>query len=339
MIFKMQSSKSTAALFVALAVLCATPFYAAGAQTTPPAGTSSPAAATTPPGTAAAGRAAQSATPAQQPDTQPAQASPAPATTAPASEPVASQDKMLTDGRPKESVETDISTRSVAVTSSFDGTEIIVFGTVEHSRQQTPESGYYDVAIVIDGTPTPIIARRKEHVAGIWINADSVLFEHVPSYYAITSTRPISEITTPEVLDKNAIGFDSVQMKVKTDAPQWSAEELAEYRRAVIRLKQKDQLYQKSDYGVAFIGRSLFRSTISLPANVPVGPLIVHTYLFRDGELLSKHSNPVKLQREGLERYLHTFAFDYPMFYGIFAVFLAVVAGLIASAVFKRGSH
>ena len=152
---------------------------------------------------------------------------------------------------------------------------------------------------------------------------------------AVTVASPLA----PEVLDKNAIGFDSVQMKVKTDAPQWSAEELAEYRRAVIRLKQKDQLYQKSDYGVAFIGRSLFRSTISLPANVPVGPLIVHTYLFRDGELLSKHSNPVKLQREGLERYLHTFAFDYPMFYGIFAVFLAVVAGLIASAVFKRGSH
>ncbi|MFV0368392.1 MAG: TIGR02186 family protein [Hyphomicrobiaceae bacterium] len=246
---------------------------------------------------------------------------------------------LLQDGRPKEAVETDISTRSVAVTSSFDGTEIIVFGTVEHSRQKTPESGYYDVAVVIDGTPTPIIARRKGHVAGIWINTDSVLFEQVPSYYAITSTRPINEIATPEVLDKNAIGFDSVHMKVRSDQPQWTPEELAEFRSAVIRLKQKDQLYQKSDYGVAFIGRSLFRSTISLPANVPVGPLVVHTYLFKDGELLSKHSNPVKLQREGLERYLHMLAFDYPMFYGIFAVFLAVVAGLLASAVFKRGSH
>ncbi|HRY07800.1 MAG TPA: TIGR02186 family protein [Hyphomicrobiaceae bacterium] len=243
------------------------------------------------------------------------------------------------DGRPAESVEADVSTRAVAVTSSFTGTEIIVFGTVEHSRQPTPESGYYDVAVIVDGTPTPIIARRKSNVAGIWINAESLRFEKVPSYYAIASTRPIEEVAEPQILDQNRIGFDSIHMKVAEQQSQMAPANLAEFRRAVIRLKQKEQLYQKSDYGVAFIGRSLFRSTISLPANVPVGPLITHTYLFRDGKLLSKHTNNVVLRREGLERYLHSFAFDYPLLYGIFAVLTAVAAGLIASTLFKRGSH
>ncbi|MGD9669951.1 MAG: TIGR02186 family protein [Hyphomicrobiaceae bacterium] len=246
---------------------------------------------------------------------------------------------LASDGRPAESVEADVSTRSVAVTSSFTGTEIIVFGTVEHSRQPTAESGYYDVAIIVDGTPTPIIARRKSNVAGIWINAESLRFERVPSYYAIASTRPVEEIADPQVLDKHRIGFDSIHMKVDSKQAQFPPEELAEFRSAVIRLKQKEQLYQKSDYGVAFIGRSLFRSTIALPANVPVGALVTHTYLFREGKLLSKSTNRVNLQREGLERYLHNFAFDYPLLYGIFAVLTAVGAGLIASTLFKRGSH
>lgn len=243
------------------------------------------------------------------------------------------------DGLPVEMVEADVSTRSVAVTSSFTGTEILVFGSVEHSRQPTAESGYYDVAIVVDGTPAPIIVRRKSNVAGLWINAGSIRFEKVPSYYAIVSTRPVEEIADPQVLDQHRIGFDSVHVSAAAQQAQLPPQELAEYRRALIRLKQKEQLYQKSDYGVAFIGRSLFRSTISLPANVPVGPLVTHTYLFKDGKLLSKHTNRVILQREGLERYLHSFAFDYPLLYGIFAVLAAVVAGLIASAVFKRGSH
>lgn len=243
------------------------------------------------------------------------------------------------DGRMPESVEADVSTRSVAVTSSFTGTEIIVFGTVEHSRQPTAESGYYDVVVVVDGTPSPIVARRKANVAGLWINANSIRFDKVPSYYAIASTRPIEEIADPQVLDKYRIGFQSVHMSAAPQQAQLAPEEMAEYRQAVIRLKEKDQLYQKKETGVAFIGRSLFRSAISLPANVPVGPLVTHTYLFKDGKLLSRHSNSVMLQREGLERYLHNFAFEYPIFYGIFAVFIAVAAGLIASTLFKRGAH
>ncbi len=269
-----------------------------------------------------------------------AQIAPAQSPTAPGeAQPAQQKPAPGADGLPIEAVEADVSTRSVAVTSSFTGTEIIVFGSVEHSRQPTAESGYYDIAIIVDGTPTPMIARRKSNVAGIWINAESLRFETVPSYYAIASTRPLEEIADPQVLDKNRIGFDSIHMKVAAEQPQLPPADLADFRSAVIRLKQKEQLYKKSDYGVAFIGRSLFRSAIALPANVPVGPLVTHTYLFKDGKLLSRSTKRVSLQREGLERFLHNFAFDYPLLYGIFAVLAAVGAGLLASTLFKRGSH
>lgn len=246
---------------------------------------------------------------------------------------------LASDGRAPEGVEADVSTRSVAVTSSFTGTEIVIFGSVEHSRQQTPESGLYDIAIVVEGTPTPIVSRRKARVAGVWLNARSVQFENVPSYYAIMSTRPIEEIADPKTLSDNSIGFDGVRMVVAPRQAQLAPDLLDEFKQAVVRLKQKDKLYQKRDYDVGFIGRSLFRSSLSLPANVPVGPLVTHVYLFKGGQLMSKHSSTVTLQREGLERYLHDFAFQYPMFYGIFAVLIAVVSGLLASAFFKRGAH
>ena len=42
------------------------------------------------------------------------------------------------------------------------------------------------------------------------------------------------------------------------------------------------------------------------------------------------------LQRAGVERVVHNFAFIYPMSYGLIAVLIAVISGLLASAYFRR---
>ena len=240
----------------------------------------------------------------------------------------------------RETVQADVSTRSVAVTSSFTGVEIVVFGAVDNSRQASAESGLYDIVIVLEGTPTRLIARRKSNVAGLWVNTHSITFESVPSYYAIVSTRPLDELADPLVLRENDIGFEYVRM---TPIRGWetgvTTADLEDFKSAVIWLKQRDGLYIEDKYGVAFIGRSLFRASIDLPANVPVGPLEARVHLFREGRLLSTYRTRVNLRREGLERFLHTAAFSYPLLYGVFTVLLSVGAGLAASTVFRRRGH
>jgi hypothetical protein len=69
---------------------------------------------------------------------------------------------------------------------------------------------------------------------------------------------------------------------------------------------------------------------------VPVGPLVARTYLFRNGEVLSAHIARVTLERKGIERVLHDFAFRFPFTYGMIAVILAVLAGLLGTAFFRR---
>ena len=244
------------------------------------------------------------------------------------------------DGLPPESVEADVSTRSVAITSGFTGTEIIVFGSVDNSRQESAEAGYYDVVVVVEGLPTSLVARRKTNVAGIWLNTSAVRFDSVPSYYAIASTRPLEEIADAKVLASNQIGFEYVTMLPgRRQAAVLLDQQLKEYEQAVVRIKQRDGLYVADDYSVVFIGRSLFRSSIDLPANVPVGPLTARVYLFRQGALLSQYTARVNLTREGLERFLYDAAIRYPLLYGIMTVTLAVGAGLLASAVFRRSAH
>jgi uncharacterized protein (TIGR02186 family) len=240
----------------------------------------------------------------------------------------------------KESVQADVSARNVPVTSSFHGTEIVIFGAVDNSQQPSAESGYYDVLIVVEGVPGRIVVRRKNNVAGLWLNTSSATFDVVPSYYAIASTRPIDEITSEEFRASHGVGFQHLRFMPAFGQPQaLSTEDLKEFQQAIIRLKQKQGLYIQDNFRVAFIGKSLFRATIELPANVTVGPFDTRVYLFHDEKLLSQYSVRLNLEREGLERYLHRFAFGSPTLYGLVTVALAVAAGLVASTVFGRTAH
>jgi uncharacterized protein (TIGR02186 family) len=240
----------------------------------------------------------------------------------------------------KESVQADVSARNVPVTSSFHGTEIVIFGAVDNSQQPSAESGYYDVLIVVEGVPGRIVVRRKNNVAGLWLNTSSATFDVVPSYYAIASTRPIDEITTEEFRASHGVGFQHLRFVPAFGQPQaLSTEDLREFQQAIIRLKQKQGLYIQDNFRVAFIGKSLFRATIELPANVTVGPFDTRVYLFHDEKLLSQYSVRLNLEREGLERYLHRFAFGSPTLYGLVTVALAIAAGLVASTVFGRTAH
>jgi uncharacterized protein (TIGR02186 family) len=238
---------------------------------------------------------------------------------------------------PPETVEADVSTRTIAVTSGYSGAEILVFGTIENSRQPSAESGFYDVVVVVEGAPEALMVRKKGRVAGLWVNTSTFNFNAVPSYYAVASTRPLEEFADATILDENGIGLDAVRMAAAADsAVRVSSEDLIAYKSAVTRLKQSASLFKRDDYGVVFTGRSLFRSTIGLPATVPVGPLTARVFLFHEGKLLSRYQSRVVLEREGIERWLYAFAFERPFLYGYVAVLLALATGLLASAVFRR---
>ncbi len=256
---------------------------------------------------------------------------------APSPPPKAKADEPRAPELPQESVQADVSTRNVAVTSSFTGTEIVVFGAVDNSRQPGAESGYYDIVVVIEGTPGHVDVRRKSRVGGIWLNTRNASFDDVPSYYAIWSTRPLDEIASEATMIGYEIGFDHVRMtpaggtEGAGSSSELPAADLGEFHKALVRLKQQSGLYVKDEFGVAFIGRSLFRANIALPANVTLGPFDTRVYLFRNEKLLSQYNVRLNLEREGIERHIHDFAFSWPLVYGIGTVLIAMSAGLAAA--------
>lgn len=232
-----------------------------------------------------------------------------------------------------EIVEADVSSRSIAVTSDFTGQEVIIFGSIHNSRQETPKSNYYDVVVVVESSFSSMVLRRKGNVAGVWMNTESTTFDRVPNFYATLSTRPLNKIADAALFDDQGIGFSHIRI---TPRHPLDKEAFEQQKEAIIRLKKKEKVYIQDENGVKFIGRSLFRSSVMLPSNIPVGLLNTRVFLFHDGKLLSTYQAKLHLEREGLERWLHDLAYTNSFLYGLLAIFTAIAAGLLASELSRR---
>ncbi len=219
----------------------------------------------------------------------------------------------------------DLSSYLVAITTGFAGEDVLFFGAVD---------GPGDVVVVLRGPEVEQQVLRKSQVAGIWMNTARMTFQQVPSFYAVASTRPIEEIAEPPVLRSLEIGVEHLRLALPTALV--SANLAEEWRAALIRNKQDQGLFAREHTKVTLRDNTLFRTSFYLPPNVPVGYYQAQVYLFRDGQAVSAQTIPLSVSKVGLEADVFLFAHQRPSLYGLVAVVIALLAGWIAHAAFRR---
>ena len=217
----------------------------------------------------------------------------------------------------------DLSEHLIQITTDFTGTDVLLFGAVD---------GPGDVVVVVRGPVNDQTVRRKERIAGIWINEQSVEFRAVPSFYAIASTRPLDEILDVPTRTRHSIGIDTLRLS----APDAERDLLPEFRAALERIKINENLYQPDVIDVAFLGDTLFRADFQFPSNVPTGSYVVEVLLVRDGEVASAQTTPLVISKSGIGADIYQFAHVDSFFYGLASLVIALLAGWFAHLVFRR---
>jgi uncharacterized protein (TIGR02186 family) len=218
----------------------------------------------------------------------------------------------------------DLSSREIAITTGFAGADLLLFGATDSEG---------DVVVVIRGPVRREVVRRKERIAGIWINRTSVTFDDVPGFYFVAASKPIDQVAQPETLHRYQIGVSQLTMPVAAS----SEKDLAEpFRSGLKRAMVARQLYAESTETVAILGNRLFRTEIRFPANVPTGVYTAETYLFRGGTLSASTKTPVIVRKAGLEARIFDFAHEQSAFYGVVAIVVALVAGWLTGLIFRR---
>jgi uncharacterized protein (TIGR02186 family) len=217
----------------------------------------------------------------------------------------------------------DLSKHLVAITTGFSGTEVLLFGAVEDKG---------DVVVVVRGPARQEVVRRKARIGGIWVNEASAEM-HAPAFYRVAASRPLEQIATPEVLQRHQIGAANLNLEL-ADVDDAAA---AEFRSALLRLKERRSLYGDKVLPVSFLGNRLFRTEMSFPANVPVGTYSVEVYLLQDGQVVSAQTTPLIISKIGVGAEVYDFAHNQPAIYGMIAIVVAISAGWLAATAFKKG--
>lgn len=232
------------------------------------------------------------------------------------------------------SLQIGLSDESVAITSSFDGDSVTVFGTIEGGDPQALTLAQYDLVVALVGPDSNLVVRRKQRRAGVWINGDSLPFIKVPSFYSMASNRKLIDIAEPPVLAENKIGFEN--LRFETGATLTAEGEMKEFRESLSRLKASRELSLKRSDGVKFLSPTLFRAKLSVPANVPIGRHTARVWLFKDGDLIARRSARLEVRKIGFEQFMFNLAHKNGLLHGIIAVVVAILTGWLASVVFRR---
>lgn len=229
-----------------------------------------------------------------------------------------------------------LSNHRVLINSVFSGVELVLFGSVEADAQPVPRRGGYDIIATVTGPRQTLVTRRKERVFGIWVNIESRLFVGVPSYLAVLANKPFDAVTNADTLRRLQIGF------ANTVLPQQIGPDLADvvredpFRVAFLRLKQRHDLYTEKPTGVTFLTPTLYRASVPVPAEVPVGTYEVDVKLFADGAMIARTTSAFEVVKVGFERFVAASAVDHGVLYGLITAFLALMTGWAASIVFRR---
>ena len=229
-----------------------------------------------------------------------------------------------------ESLVSSLSDESIEITSSFTGSRIVIFGVVRDEQEEADSWGY-EIAVVVQGPETEVVARRKDRIFGLWINAASQAFFKVPSYYVVHMSENFSLAASEELVAQYKLGLKNLNFVRSAYSP-----EARGFADAVIDIRKREGLFVERPDAVAFLAPNVFRTTFFLPAVIPVGTYRVTVFLFRDEKLLAAKTQNLEIAKTGLSDSIARFARSQGALYGILTVGLALFIGWFAGVVFRR---
>ena len=226
----------------------------------------------------------------------------------------------------------DVSQREIQIRYSFTGAELLLFGAILYPRGRLP-SDPADIVVVLKGPVQPIVVREKQKVGGIWMNVESERFRSAPSFYAVASSRPLSELVEERIAGIYELGVRNLQLSPGAGA---TPEEQRRFESGLIDLMRRRQLYFEDPRGVEIREGVLYRARLSIPARVPIGDYTAETFLIRRGEVRAAAIRDIRIEKLGFERFVADVADRWSFTYGLFAVATSLFFGWSAAALFAR---
>ncbi|MEQ8398332.1 TIGR02186 family protein [Thalassobaculum sp.] len=226
----------------------------------------------------------------------------------------------------KQDLVANLSDHEIAITTGFTGAKLLLFGAIEGEGQ---------IVVVVTGPRQSVKVRRKERVAGIWINTDSMTFDNVPSFYAVATTESLDQVD-PDIRNRQEMGLNHLNLRPADIDDDVSTDDIKAFREGLVRNQVRHGLYSATSGRITLVSDRLFDTWVSFPANVVTGIYTVSVYYIQDGSPVHAQTTPLRVSKIGLGAYAFRFAHTNAAAYGVFAIVIAVLAGWLAAVIFRK---
>ncbi len=222
-------------------------------------------------------------------------------------------------------LEVGVDTNLIAIDLQFSGSDLVLFGSA--SENTIP-------VIVIRGPIGDVSVWRKKRTAGLWVNHDNQTFTDVPLFYRISYPGEKTPFILKSILRRHQIGLDHLMVTQENGQTVSLGDGL--FSQGLRRQMTAQALYNETASAMRSLGSNLFRADFHIPANAVPGIYLIEAFLVRDGLIVSAQSTPLFVKKTGFGWQVYYYAHSNPILYGIFAVLLAMIFGVLIGKVFKR---
>jgi len=188
--------------------------------------------------------------------------------------------------------------------------------------------------LVMEAGRDEIKLNRKGRVAGIWLNVAKVTVENVPKVYLLATSGKLEDIYPSERIGEAPFGVEYLRRKIKfiCDEP-LTGTEFDEF----LRLKTDNGAY-KMDIGINLEpgdpGRMELSASLPIAPTVPPGTYKVLLYCFKNGEQVGFGEAELNIKRIGFAHLMANLAQDHAALYGLLAIAVAMVVGIVMGVIF-----
>jgi hypothetical protein len=205
----------------------------------------------------------------------------------------------------------------------------------------------------MEGPPVGEIRLMEQgRVGPLWLGVKQYKLTEVPAVYLVNMTGsmcdevlpctpPVTRVTWSDLPTSAGlmVGQDAIRARARiaTLSGGLAPGEADRVLDGFWQLQARRNLYVMRSYAIRINPDGIFYHRFSLPTQATEGKYRITTYFLAGDRVLGAAENELFLRQSGFVAWLSRLAERQASTYGLFTVFIAVTAGWLAGAIFKRG--
>ena len=223
---------------------------------------------------------------------------------------------------------------TIRIGGNYNGAQVSVSG-------EAPADA--DVLIRVKGQTEDYKLKKKGRALGVlWMNLGSVDISNVPNLFLLFLPAPSGDTGQGNIAARQGLGLDGIRKKAKIVAEGEENDGLFE---EFVKLKQKSGLYGTIDNAIRYEpgkgGLKTFKASLELPSALPQGKFDIEVLAVKNGAVEASALYTIEAREVGMPAWIAKLAFHHGTLYGVLAVMVAILAGLLTGILFKgqKGAH